>query len=122
MTQDDRWDLIFLALSDRTRRRILDLIAKDSLCVTDIASGFDMSLNAISKHLMVLEKAGLLVRTKDGRIHNCRMNPKPLEEIRDLVAHYSKFWEKQLDGLEAYLEGKESDFCATRSCAAGVGG
>jgi len=72
-------DLIFHALSHQTRRKLLQFIAKKTCTVSELAEPFQMSLAAISKHLKVLEKAGLLEREKDGRIHRCALNPKPLE-------------------------------------------
>jgi DNA-binding transcriptional ArsR family regulator len=104
MNQEEKLDLVFKALGDSTRRKILAMLAKDEIRVTDIAEPFNMSLNAVSKHLMVLEKAGLLVRTKDGRIHRCKMDPKPLEPALEAIQYYKSFWEGQLDGLENYLE------------------
>ena len=106
MTNDEQLDLIFKALGDTTRRRILSMLAEKEIRITDIAEPFDMSLNAVSKHLMVLEKAGLVKRTKDGRIHRCKMDPRPLEPALDLIQYYKSFWENQLDGLEKFLQQK----------------
>ena len=102
--EEKKLDQIFLALGDSTRRKILLLIAEKSRSVTEIAAQFDVSLNAISKHLKVLERAGFLIRTKQGRIFNCRMNPEPLASVSETVSFYSKFWDTQLDQLESYLQ------------------
>ena len=97
-------DRIFAALSDPTRRRILDLLAQAELCVTELAKPFSISLPAISKHLRVLEKAGLVKRKRDGRIHRLRLEAKPMRDAAAWIAGYRGFWEGQLDALADYLE------------------
>jgi len=99
----DRLDLVFHALSDKTRRKMLDRLAKKECNVTDLAKPFDMSLAAISKHLKVLEKACLVKRTKEGRVHRLVMDPAPLKAVSEVVQHYEKFWQKQLESLDTYL-------------------
>lgn len=97
-------DNVFHALSDSTRRAILARLANGDAVVTELAEPFAMSLPAISKHLTVLEKAGLLQRHKDGRIRRCELNAGPLETASDWIDFYKQFWSAQLDSLAAYLE------------------
>jgi DNA-binding transcriptional ArsR family regulator len=97
-------DEIFAALSDPTRRRILDLLARAELCVTDLAKPFSISLPAISKHLRVLEKAGLIKRKRDGRVHRLRLEAKPMRDAVAWIERYRGFWEGQFDALADYLE------------------
>jgi len=101
---DAQLDKIFHALSDTTRRRLLNYLAEKECMVTELAEPFDMSLNAVSKHLKVLEAAGLLQRKRDGRIHRCRIDVQPLSEVENVVAHYKQFWESQMDQLEHALK------------------
>lgn len=97
-------DTIFAALSDPTRRRILDLLTRAELCVTDLAKPFSISLPAISKHLRVLEKAGLIKRERDGRVHRLRLEAKPMRDAAAWIERYRGFWEGQFDALADYLE------------------
>jgi len=101
---DSELNKVFHALSDTTRRGILARLAKGDAVVTELAEPFDMSLPAISKHLTVLEKAGLLQRHKDGRIRRCELNAGPLETAADWIKFYRQFWETQFDSLAEYLE------------------
>ncbi len=96
-------DLTFSALSDPTRRAILRLLANGERTVTELAQPFDISLPAISRHLRVLEKAGLLAQEKDGRIHRCRIVARPLRDANGWIAHYRRFWEESFDRLDEYL-------------------
>jgi DNA-binding transcriptional ArsR family regulator len=97
-------DAIFAALSDPTRRRILDLLTRAELRVTDLAKPFSISLPAISKHLRVLEKAGLIKRERDGRVHRLRLEAKPMRDAAAWIERYRGFWEGQFDALADYLE------------------
>ncbi|MCI0395438.1 MAG: metalloregulator ArsR/SmtB family transcription factor [Chloroflexi bacterium] len=97
-------DATFAALADPTRRAILSRLAQGPATVTEIARPFDISMPAISKHLRVLEQAGLLVRQKKGRIHVCHLNATPLREASGWLALYERFWEGQLDSLARFLE------------------
>ena len=97
-------DEIFAALSDPTRRRILDLLARAELCVTDLAKPFSISLPAISKPLRVLERAGLIKRERDGRVHLLRLEAKPMRDAAAWIERYRGFWEGQFDALADYLE------------------
>jgi DNA-binding transcriptional ArsR family regulator len=95
---------LFSALSDPTRRAILARLAREGeATVSDLARPFSMSLPAISKHLRVLEHAGLLERRVQGREHHCRLQPRPLKDAVDWLAEYRQYWEGQLDALTRYL-------------------
>jgi DNA-binding transcriptional ArsR family regulator len=94
----------FAALADPTRRRILAHLAHGDRCVTDLARPHAMSLPAVSKHLRVLEKAGLLRRRRYGRVHEMQLDAKPLQQAARWVEEYRKFWEGSLDRLAEYLE------------------
>jgi len=94
----------FAALADPTRRRILAHLARGDRCVTDLARPHAMSLPAVSKHLRVLEKAGLLRRHRYGRVHEMQLEAKPLKQAALWVEKYRKFWEGSLDRLAEYLE------------------
>lgn len=106
---DSQLDRVFHALSNSTRRAILARLATGEALVTEIAAPFDMSLPAISKHLGVLEKAGLLHRHKDGRIRRCELNAAPLETASDWIRFYRDFWETQLDSLTKFLDKKKQE-------------
>jgi DNA-binding transcriptional ArsR family regulator len=97
-------DRTFGALADPTRRRILAQLAKGEECVTDLARPHAMSLAAVSKHVIVLEKAGLVKRHRNGRVHSLQLEAKPMREARAWIDKYRKFWEKNLDQLEKYLD------------------
>lgn len=97
-------DLTFGALSDPTRRRILTQLAGGEACVTDLAKPHAMSLAAVSKHLLVLERAGLVSRRREGRIHALALEAKPMQEAQAWIDRYRKFWETNLDHFETYLD------------------
>jgi DNA-binding transcriptional ArsR family regulator len=99
-----RLNRTFAALADPTRRRMLEQLARGERCVTDLARPHSMSLPAVSKHLRVLEKAGLLRRRRYGRVHQLRLEAKPLKQAALWVEEYRKFWEESFDRLAAYLE------------------
>ena len=96
-------DRTFGALADPTRRRILAQLAKGEECVTDLARPHAISLAAVSKHLIVLEKAGLVKRRRDGRVHSLRLEAKPMKEAQAWINRYREFWEGNLDRFEDYL-------------------
>jgi DNA-binding transcriptional ArsR family regulator len=96
---------VFFALSDPTRRRILGRLARGSASITEIAEPFSMTLAAVSKHLRVLERAGLLRRQRDGWYHRCHLKPRPLREASSFLARYRSFWETSLEELAHYVEG-----------------
>ena len=97
-------DRTFGALADPTRRRILAQLAKGEECVTDLARPHAMSLAAVSKHLIVLEKAGLVKRRRDGRVHSLRLQARPLKEAQAWINRYREFWEGNLDQFGKYLD------------------
>ncbi len=99
-------DRIFSALGDPTRRAILQTLARCPATINEIAKPFPVSLNAISKHVMVLERAGLLRREIKGREHRCWIEPRPFREANAWLEHYRKFWEQRLDALELYVDRK----------------
>jgi DNA-binding transcriptional ArsR family regulator len=101
-----RLSQVFSALGDPTRRLILRALAQHPATITEIARPFRVSLNAISKHVMVLENAGLVRREIRGREHHCRINARPLREANDWLEHYRQFWELRLDALELYVARK----------------
>jgi len=96
-------DRTFGALADPTRRRILAQLAKGGECVTDLARPHAMSLAAVSKHLIVLEKAGLVKRRRQGRVHSLTLEAKPMQEAQAWINRYREFWEGNLDRFEDYL-------------------
>jgi DNA-binding transcriptional ArsR family regulator len=103
---DDQLDLVFHAISDRTRRALLARLAAGPVMVTELARPFAMSLPGVGKHIRVLERARLVSRTVDGRIHRCSFTPKPLQEAERWLDHYRSFWTDALDGLARYAEKK----------------
>lgn len=103
-SQEESLDLVFRALGDQTRRRMLARLAEGSAMVTELAEPFDMSLPAVSKHLRVLENAGLVKRTVNGRIHNCVLEAIPLMGAGSWINHYQRFWGESLDALGDYFE------------------
>ena len=98
-----RLDRVFSALSDSTRRALVARLARGESSVTALAAPFAMSLPAVSKHLRVLERAGLLARSIDGRVHRCRLVAEPLNRAVSWLESYREFWEQQLDSLAAFL-------------------
>jgi DNA-binding transcriptional ArsR family regulator len=100
----DRLSATFAALSDPTRRAILARLMRGESAVSELASPFDMTLPAISKHLKVLERAGLIERGRDAQRRPCRLAAEPLREVSEWVATYRQFWEHRFDRLEAYLQ------------------
>src|SRR5271169_493649 len=97
-------DSTFAALSDTTRRGILARLARGEMSVSDLAAPYEMSLPAVSKHLRVLEKAGLVARHKDGRVHRCRLIAEPMKDAAQWIESNRLFWEEQFDALARYLE------------------
>jgi DNA-binding transcriptional ArsR family regulator len=97
-------DTVFSALGDTTRRAILAQLAEGDCRVTELAAPHDMSLPAVSKHLRVLENAGLLKKQKDGRVIRCSLDFDALKSAADWVDQYRRFWDGQLDQLARYLE------------------
>lgn len=97
-------DRTFAALADPTRRSILANLTEGERCVTDLAKPHRMSLPAISKHLRVLEKAGLVCRRRQGRVHRLKLDARPMHEAQQWIENYRRFWEESLDRLDTYLK------------------
>jgi DNA-binding transcriptional ArsR family regulator len=106
--QSAQLDRVFAALSHPARRQILATLSERSATVTEIAAPFRTSLNAVSKHLMVLERARLIKREIVGREHRCSLNAEPLKEAVDCLEHYRAFWEGKLSALEQHLRAKRA--------------
>lgn len=107
---DESLNAIFAALSDPTRRAILARLASGEATVTEIAEPFDMSLPAVSKHLKVLRRAGLIESSRQAQWRPCRLEPSPLKEVADWLERYRRFWEESFERLDAYLsEMKEKE-------------
>ena len=106
---EGRLDLIFHALANRTRRALLARLAKGPERVTALAQPFDMSLPSVSKHLRVLERAGLVARAIDGRVHRCALEAESLQEVTEWLDHYRIFWGDTLDALARFVENQDSD-------------
>jgi DNA-binding transcriptional ArsR family regulator len=99
----DRLSATFAALADPTRRAIIARLAAGEASVTTLAEPFDMSLPAVSKHLKVLERAGLIARGRSAQWRPCRLEAGPLKDAVDWLEHYRQYWEQSLDRLEDYL-------------------
>jgi DNA-binding transcriptional ArsR family regulator len=97
-------DTTFAALADPTRRAILARLAEGEVSVTALAAPFEMSLPAISKHLKVLERAGLIIRGRDAQYRPCRLDARPLQEVAVYLEKYREFWEASFDRLDDYLK------------------
>lgn len=100
-------DEVFTALADPTRRAILARLAEGDAYVGELAAPHDMSFAAISRHVQVLEQAGLMHRTKQGRKIRCRLNAAPFDEAMGWLTHYRRLWEDKLEALGAFLEEPE---------------
>ena len=100
---NDTLDAVFSALADPTRRAILENLSEGHAQVSELAEPFDMSLPAISKHLRILEYAGLIVRERDGRVHRMHLHSKPLKEAAAWLDRYRNFWNTRLDSLDSFL-------------------
>jgi DNA-binding transcriptional ArsR family regulator len=102
--ENDKLDAVFSALGDPTRRSILTRLASGPASVTELAEPFAMTLPAVSKHLGVLERAGLMRREREGWYHRCYLEPRPLESAAAFLGRYQPFWESTLDELARYVE------------------
>jgi len=102
-TDDDDLDAVFSALSDPTRRAIVVRLAEGEASVSELAEPFDVSLPAVSKHLAVLERAGLLEHHKEGRVRRCRLVATPMRAADDWLSTYRVFWEARLDSLSDHF-------------------
>jgi len=108
----------FSALADPTRRAILARLSLGETAVTELAKPFDMSLPAVSKHLKVLERAGLIARGREAQWRPCRIEPRALKSVDDWLEGYRRFWEERLDRLEEYLrevQAKDGEYATKKS-------
>ncbi|MEZ4546416.1 MAG: metalloregulator ArsR/SmtB family transcription factor [Thermodesulfobacteriota bacterium] len=101
-------DNVLHALSNSTRRNIVLQLTKKDLTVNELAEKYDMSLQAVSKHIQVLVKSGLVVKQKTGRERLCRVSYGPLESVSDMLDEYRRFWETRMDSLEKYFENQKT--------------
>lgn len=101
--QANSLDALFGAIADPTRRAILDQLARGGARVTDVAANFTISLNSVSKHVRMLERAGLVSRTVKGREHLLTLNPEPMDEAARWIEHHRRFWEDSLGRLEKFV-------------------
>ncbi|MCG8429130.1 MAG: metalloregulator ArsR/SmtB family transcription factor [Chromatiales bacterium] len=101
---EQRLDQIFMALADATRRELVRMLALRSHTMNELAAPFDMSLAAVSKHVKVLEKAGLVGRRIEGRVHHLSLVATPLAQALDWISIYRRFWQNKLDDLEQILK------------------
>jgi DNA-binding transcriptional ArsR family regulator len=108
MISSESLDATFAALADPTRRAILARLASGERSVTELAEPFKMSLPAVSKHLRVLERAGLIARRRDAQWRHCRIDAGPLKQVADWTARYRHIWEDRLDRLGTYLQQMKS--------------
>ena len=102
--QADPLSATFAALADPTRRAILARLAAGESSVTELAAPFEISMPAVTKHLKVLERAGLITRSRDAQWRPCQLDAKPLLDVSTWVEQYRQFWEERLDRLEDYLQ------------------
>ena len=102
-TQSDQLSSTFAALADPTRRAILARLAKGEATVSELAAPFDVSLPAISKHLKVLQRAGLIEQGRQAQWRPCRLKPEPLRDVSDWIGQYRRYWEESFDRLGEYL-------------------
>jgi DNA-binding transcriptional ArsR family regulator len=99
----DNLSTTFAALADPTRRAILARLVSGEMSVTELAEPFEMSLPAVSKHLKVLERAGLITRSREAQRRPCRLEVSPLRDVADWLEHYRRFWEESFNRLDDYL-------------------
>ena len=107
MSPHTQSEAVWTALSDPTRRAILERLTRGPTRVTDVAAPFDMSLNAVSKHIKVLEAARLVRRTREGREHTLELDPKPLREVARWASDIERFWSERLDRIEEHFKQKK---------------
>jgi len=106
--KSSRLDAVFGALSDPTRRAMLRDLANRPRTIGELAAPFDISLAGASKHIQVLERAGLVQREVQGRVHTCRLDARPLHAGAEWIRHYERFWNQKLDVLEALLKAEDA--------------
>lgn len=109
MSTDERLDLIFMALADPTRRAMLQRLTRGDATVTELGEPFDVSQPAITGHLKVLERAGLVSRRREGQTRPAHLEAEPLREIADWMGDYMRFWSGSFDHLDDYLKRMKAD-------------
>ena len=109
MVNNVELNLLFSALADPTRRAMLGRLSGQSMTVKELSAPFSMSKPAITKHLKILERAGLLSRNIVGRVHHCKLEAKPMQQVSDWVTHFEVFWNERFDALEDYLNKEEDE-------------
>jgi DNA-binding transcriptional ArsR family regulator len=103
----EKLDSVFHALADPTRRALLRALEERDQGISELAAPFDMSLEAVSKHVKVLERAGLVRRTVEGRTHICRLDTEPMHGGLEWIRHYEQYWNRKLDELEGLLHSED---------------
>ena len=103
-SDEDILDNLFAALSDRSRRRMLMDLTRGEKSVQELGEPLGLSKQLVSKHLMVLSRAGLITKHKDGRVQRCQFNPKTFSKIQAAIKEYERFWNERFDALESYIE------------------
>jgi DNA-binding transcriptional ArsR family regulator len=111
----ERLDAVFRALADPTRRAMLRDLAKAPRTVGELAAPFDITLAGASKHIQMLERAGLIQREVQGRVHTCRLDARPLHAGAEWIRHYERFWNQKLDALEALLKAEDAAKAVAKS-------
>ncbi|WP_407354664.1 ArsR/SmtB family transcription factor [Luteimonas sp. R10] len=111
----ERLDAVFRALADPTRRAMLRELAAGPRTVGELAAPFDISLAGASKHIQTLERAGLIQRKVQGRVHTCRLDARPLHAGAEWIRHYERFWNRKLDVLDALLKAEDLGTSAAKS-------
>jgi len=106
-SEKDPLDHVFMALANKTRREIVHRLADKELSVNELVQGLDMSLAAVSKHIKVLEKANLVKRRVDGRVHNISLAPEQFSMALDWISIYRNFWQNRMNSLTEFIENKE---------------
>lgn len=109
----EQLDRIFRALADPTRRALLQSLSERDQSISELAAPFDVSLEAVSKHVKVLERAGLVERSIEGRTHLCRLDARPMRGGLEWIRHYEKYWNRRLDVLDKLL--RDEDRAAGKS-------
>jgi len=117
----DAMSSTFSALADPTRRAILARLALGETSVTELAEPFEMSMPAVSKHLRVLERAGLIARSREAQFRPCKLKPEPLKQAWGWIGDYQQFWEESFDRLDAYLQKLQAEQKKSKQKKSGPG-
>jgi DNA-binding transcriptional ArsR family regulator len=108
LAEEDRLDEVFHALANRTRRALLQTLAAGPARVTELAAPHGMSVNAVSKHLFVLERAGLIRRARSGSVQSCVLEAAPMATAEEWIRAYRRFWSRKIDRLAAFVEKRQA--------------